>query len=65
MRESVAAVARNGLSPALQADRDVVLAAVAQNGRVLQHASFEIQADPTVVLVAQESLARLRRKRGG
>jgi hypothetical protein len=36
----------------LQSDREVVLAAVAQNGRALEHASAELQGDREVVLAA-------------
>jgi hypothetical protein len=36
----------------LKADREVVLASVAQKGRALRHASAELQADREVVLVA-------------
>jgi hypothetical protein len=39
-------------SAELQADKEVVLATVAQNGSALQHASSELQVDMEVVLAA-------------
>ena len=39
-------------SPALRADREVVLVVVRQNGFVLLHASEELQADPELMIVA-------------
>ena len=39
-------------SKELQADKEVVLVAVAQNGRAMMWASDELQADKEVVLVA-------------
>jgi hypothetical protein len=39
-------------APALQADKEVVLAAVAQNGRALKHAAPALQADKEFMLAA-------------
>jgi hypothetical protein len=58
-------------SAELQADREVELAAVAQNGRALRHASAELKADREVVLAAvaqdgsalQDASAELRADR--
>ena len=40
------------LSHKYQADKEVVLAAVAEDGYALQHAAAEMQADTEVVLAA-------------
>ena len=42
-------------APALQADKEVVLAAVAQNGRALKYAAPALRSDPDVHAAAQRS----------
>eukprot|EP01050_Picozoa_sp_SAG11_P014015 SAG11_NODE_1684_length_4449_cov_7.642299_5_plen_84_part_01 len=39
-------------APAVQADKEVLLAAVAMNGTALKYAAVELQADKDVVLAA-------------
>ena len=51
-------MALKNASPELQADREVVLAAVRQNGWVLCYASTELRADREVVLAAVQQDGR-------
>ena len=47
----------------LQADKDVVMAAVKQNGEALRFASKELQKDEEVVLAAEKQEEEAREKR--
>ena len=43
----------------LRGDKDVVTAAVTQNVEALEHASVELQGDPTVKYLCNEGVHRL------
>ena len=49
-----------GAATEVRADREVVLAAVAQNGPALEYASEEVRGDRVVVLAAEAGGARGR-----